>query len=140
MIRAFQQVNMKLKTAPRPVVVAPFGMALGGGCEITLHASRVRAAAETYIGLVEMGVGLIPAGGGTKEMVLRAHEAVAGSDADPFGMLRRPFEMIAMAKVATSADEARQFGILRRGDTISMNRDRLIAEAASLSPSSSEVN
>ncbi len=129
MIRAFQNVNMRLKTAPRPVVVAPFGLALGGGCEITLHASRVRAAAETYIGLVEFGVGLVPAGGGTKEMTVRAHDAVAGTATDPFEFVRKYFEQIAMAKVATSAEEARGFGILRRADSVSMNRDRLIADA-----------
>src|SRR5205085_1065989 len=94
MIRAFQGACMKIKTAPRPVVVAPFGLSLGGGCEITLHGSRVRAASETYIGLVELGVGLIPGGGGTKEMALRAHDAVAGTDADAFHILRKAFEMI----------------------------------------------
>ncbi len=129
MIRAFQNVNMRLKTAPRPVVVAPFGMAFGGGCEITLHASRVRAAAETYLGLVEVGVGLIPAGGGTKELVIRGHDAVGSTGADPFEFMRKVFETIAMAKVATSGDEARGFGFLRAGDSITMNRDRLIADA-----------
>jgi 3-hydroxyacyl-CoA dehydrogenase len=129
MVRAFQQANMRLKTAPRPVVVAPFGLALGGGCEITLHAPRVRAAAETYIGLVELGVGLVPAGGGTKELTLRALDAVAGTDADPFAFLRRSFETIAMAKVATSADEARALGFLAPSATVSINRDRLVADA-----------
>jgi 3-hydroxyacyl-CoA dehydrogenase len=129
MIRAFQNVNMRLKTAPRPVVVAPFGLSLGGGCEITLHASRVRAAAETYIGLVEFGVGLVPAGGGTKEMAIRSLDAVAGTTADPFEFVRKTFEIIAMAKVATSAEEARAMGFLRAGDSVSMNRDRLIADA-----------
>jgi 3-hydroxyacyl-CoA dehydrogenase len=129
MIRAFQNVNMRLKTAPRPVVVAPFGLSLGGGCEITLHAARVRAAAETYIGLVEFGVGLVPAGGGTKELTIRAQDAVAGTSADAFDFLRKMFEQIAMAKVATSAEEARAFGILRQADSVSMNRDRLIADA-----------
>jgi 3-hydroxyacyl-CoA dehydrogenase len=129
MIRAFQNANMRLKTAPRPVVVAPFGMTLGGGCEITLHAARVRAASETYIGLVEFGVGLVPAGGGTKELTIRAHDAVAGTTADPFEFVRKYFEQIAMAKVATSAEEARGFGFLRQADSISMNRDRLVADA-----------
>jgi 3-hydroxyacyl-CoA dehydrogenase len=129
MIRAFQGANMRLKTAPKPVVVAPFGMALGGGCEITMHGSRVRAAAETYIGLVELGVGLIPAGGGTKELVLRATESVGSSDADLFPFLKSAFETIALAKVATSAEEARRYGFLRRSDTITMNRDRLVADA-----------
>jgi 3-hydroxyacyl-CoA dehydrogenase len=129
MIRAFQTVNMRLKTAPKPVVVAPFGMALGGGCEVTLHGSRVRAAAETYLGLVELGVGLIPAGGGTKEMVLRAADHAGGPDGDLFPFLRKAFETIAMAKVATSAAEAFGLGFLRIPDAVSMNRDRLLADA-----------
>lgn len=129
MIRAFQNVNMRLKTAPGPVVVAPFGMALGGGCEITLHAARVRAAAETYIGLVEFGVGLIPAGGGTKEVVIRAGDATAATGGEMFDAIRKAFEIVAMAKVATSAEEARSFGFLRPADSITMNRDRLIADA-----------
>jgi 3-hydroxyacyl-CoA dehydrogenase len=132
MIRAFQNVNMRLKAAPRPVVVAPFGLTLGGGCEITLHASAVRAAAETYIGLVEFGVGLIPAGGGTKEMTLRALDSVAGTEADPFPFLRKAFETMAMAKVATSAAEARGLGFLREGDSVSMNKDRQVHDAKRL--------
>ena len=129
MIRAFQNANMRLKTAPRPVVVAPFGLTLGGGCEITLHAGRARAAAETYMGLVEFGVGLIPAGGGTKELTLRALDAVGGTSADPFDFLRAAFETMAMAKVATSAEEARSLGFLRPVDSVTMNRDRLVADA-----------
>lgn len=129
MIRAFQNVNMRLKTAPGPVVVAPFGMALGGGCEITLHGARVRAAAETYLGLVEFGVGLIPAGGGTKEVVIRAADASAASGGEMFDAIRKAFEIVAMAKVATSAEEARDFGFLRPADAVTMNRDRLIADA-----------
>ena len=129
MIRAFQNVNMRLKTAPGPVVVAPFGMTLGGGCEITLHGARVRAAAETYLGLVEFGVGLIPAGGGTKEVVLRAADASAAAGSEMFDAIRKGFEIVAMAKVATSAEEARSFGFLNPADSITMNRDRLIADA-----------
>ncbi len=129
MIRAFQNVNMRLKTAPGPVVVAPFGMTLGGGCEITLHGARVRAAAETYLGLVEFGVGLIPAGGGTKEVVLRAADASAAAGSEMFDSIRKAFEIVATAKVATSAEEARSFGFLNSADSISMNRDRLIADA-----------
>lgn len=129
MIRAFQNVNMRLKTAPGPVVVAPFGMALGGGCEITLHGARVRAAAETYLGLVEFGVGLIPAGGGTKEVVLRAADATAAAGGEMFDAIRKAFEIVATAKVATSAEEARAFGFLKPADSITMNRERLIADA-----------
>jgi 3-hydroxyacyl-CoA dehydrogenase len=130
MIRAFQNSTMSLRYSPKPVVVAPFGMTFGGGCEYTLHADRVRASAETYIGLVEVGVGLIPAGSGTKEMTMRAMDtAKATPDADPFAFIRKTFEMIAMAKVATSAEEARSWGILRKEDSITMNSERLIADA-----------
>jgi 3-hydroxyacyl-CoA dehydrogenase len=130
-IRAFQQGTMSLRYSPKPVVVAPFGMTFGGGCEMTLHADRARCAAETYIGLVEVGVGLIPAGGGTKEMLVRALDAIpAGADdADPFPFVKRAFETVALAKVATSAEEARDLGFLREGDSYSMNSDRLIADA-----------
>jgi 3-hydroxyacyl-CoA dehydrogenase len=130
MVRAFQQATMSLRYSPKPVVVAPFNLALGGGCEFLLHGDRVRASAELYTGLVEVGVGIIPAGGGTKEMTVRALDAVAkGDDADPFPFLKRAFETIAMAKVSTSAAEARQLGFLSADDTVSMNADRLIADA-----------
>jgi len=129
-VRQFQRVNMAIKYAPGPVVVAPQGMALGGGCEISLHGARIHAAAETYMGLVETGVGLIPAGGGTKEMLIRANEHAAGDeDLDLFHALKPVFETIAMAKVGTSAEECRDLGFLRREDGVSMNRDRLVAEA-----------
>jgi 3-hydroxyacyl-CoA dehydrogenase len=129
-VRQFQNINMALKYAPRPVVAAPQGMALGGGCEISLHASRVHAAAELYIGLVETGVGLIPGGGGVKEMLVRANEKAAGAeDLDLFHALKPVFENIAMAKVSTSAEEARTLGYLRPADLIGMNRDRLVADA-----------
>ena len=130
-VRAFQSATMSLRYSPKPVVVAPFQMTLGGGCEMTLHADRVRAAAETYIGLVEVGVGLIPAGGGTKEMLLRAQDSIPkGADgADPFPFIKRAFETIALARVATSAEEARDLGFLKADDTVSMNADRLIADA-----------
>src|SRR5438105_5419866 len=130
-VRAFQQATMSLRYSPKPVVVAPFQMTFGGGCEMTLHADRARAAAETYIGLVEVGVGLIPAGGGTKEMLVRALDSMpAGvSEAAPFPFVKRAFETIAMAKVATSAAEAKRFGFLREEDSYSMNPDRLIADA-----------
>jgi 3-hydroxyacyl-CoA dehydrogenase len=119
-VRRFQQVNMAIKYAPVPVVAAPFGMTLGGGCEITMHAARVQASAETYIGLVEVGVGVIPAGGGCKELLLRVH--------DP----QKAFETIGYAKTSTSAEEARQLGFLREGDEISMNPERLLADAKNL--------
>jgi 3-hydroxyacyl-CoA dehydrogenase len=130
-IRAFQQATMSLRYSPKPVVVAPFQMTFGGGCEMTLHADRARAAAETYIGLVEVGVGLIPAGGGTKEMLVRALDSIPPdvSEADPFPFVKRAFETIAMAKVATSAAEAKTLGFLREEDSYSMNADRLVADA-----------
>jgi 3-hydroxyacyl-CoA dehydrogenase len=129
-VKQFQNVNLALKYAPKPVVAAPQGMALGGGCEIGLHATRIQAAAEAYIGLVETGVGLIPGGGGTKEMLIRANErAASGDDLDLFHALRPIFETIAMAKVGTSAEESRDLGFLRREDGVSMNRDRLVADA-----------
>jgi 3-hydroxyacyl-CoA dehydrogenase len=131
MARVFQQSTMSLRYSPKPVVVAPFQMVFGGGCEMVLHADRVRAAAETYIGLVEVGVGIIPAGGGAKEMLVRALDAIpkGADDADPFPFVKRAFETIALAKVATSAEEARSYGFLNADDTISMNSDRLIADA-----------
>jgi 3-hydroxyacyl-CoA dehydrogenase len=129
-VKQFQNVNLAIKYAPKPVVSAPQGMALGGGCEISLHAAKTHAAAEAYIGLVEVGVGLIPGGGGTKEMMIRANEnAASGDDLDLFHALRPIFENIATAKVGTSAEEDRQLGYLRRTDPYSMNRERLVADA-----------
>jgi 3-hydroxyacyl-CoA dehydrogenase len=116
-IRRFQQANMMLKYAPKPVVAAPFGMTLGGGCEVALHAARVQVSAETYMGLVEVGVGLIPAGGGCKELVARG------------GDLKAIFETIGFAKVSASGANARELGLLRASDGISMNPERLIADA-----------
>jgi len=129
--RAFQASTMSLRYSPKPVVVAPFNLVFGGGCEMVLHGDRVRAAAETYIGLVEVGVGIIPAGGGTKELLLRTLDSIPKNvdDADPFPFVKRAFETIALAKVATSAEEARTLGFLAEDDTISMNGDRLIADA-----------
>jgi 3-hydroxyacyl-CoA dehydrogenase len=131
MARVFQNATMSLRYSPKPVVVAPFQMVFGGGCEMVLHADRVRAAAETYIGLVEVGVGIIPAGGGTKEMLVRTMDLIpqGADDADPFPFVKRAFETIALAKVATSAEEARAMGFLSGDDSISMNADRLIADA-----------
>lgn len=132
-VRAFQNATMALKYAPKPVVAAPFGLTLGGGVEICLHATRVRAAAETYMGLVEVGVGIIPAGGGTKEMLVRAMDAApADEEADPFLFLKEGFLNIGMAKVSTSGEEARKLGYLSSRDSISMNRDRQIADARQL--------
>ncbi len=138
-VKQFQNINLAIKYAPKPVVAAPQGMALGGGCEVSLHAAKIQAAAEAYIGLVETGVGLIPGGGGTKEMLIRANERAGGtgsspffspeSDLDLFHALKPVFEAIAMAKVGTSAEECRDLGYLRREDGVSLNRDRLVADA-----------
>jgi 3-hydroxyacyl-CoA dehydrogenase len=129
MVRQLQNACMGLKYADIPVVVAPHGLTLGGGAEITLHGARVRASAETYMGLVEVGVGLVPAGGGTKEMALRAHDRCAGVEgADPFPFLKRAFELIGFARVSMSGREAvRTF--LTAADSVSPNPDRLIADA-----------
>ena len=116
MIRTFHKATTGLRYSEVPVVVAPFGLTLGGGCEIALHGDRVRAAAETYIGLVEVGVGLIPAAGGTKEMLLRLGP-------------QRAFETIGFAKTSSSAADARRIGYLREQDGWTMNRDRLVFEA-----------
>ena len=129
-VKQFQNINLAVKYAPKPVVAAPQGLALGGGCEISLHAAKTHAAAEAYIGLVETGVGLIPGGGGTKEMLIRGNErAGSGDDLDFFHALRPIFENIAMAKVGTSAEEGRELGYLRREDAVSLNRDRVVADA-----------
>ncbi len=130
MIAQFQKAVMQIRYSPKPVVTAPFGLALGGGCETAIHGDKVRASAETYIGLVEVGVGLIPAGCGTKEMTMRAMDkAKETPDADPLAFLKKTFEMIGMGRVATSAQEAKSWGIFRPWDAISMNGDRLIADA-----------
>jgi enoyl-CoA hydratase/carnithine racemase/exopolysaccharide biosynthesis protein len=120
LVNDFQQLNMSLKYAPKPVVAAPFNMALGGGCEIPLHCARIQASAELYMGMVEVSVGVIPAGGGCKEMVLRTRD------------VKKIFEQIGFAKVSGSAAEARDFRYLRDGDRISMNPERLIDDAKHL--------
>jgi 3-hydroxyacyl-CoA dehydrogenase len=132
MVRAFQGANQALRYADVPVVVATAGLAIGGGCEIALHGHRVQAAAETYIGLVEVGVGLIPAGGGTKEMLARSVEELPDPRADLLPFTQRVFETIGFAKVATSAADARRLGFLREADGITMNSERLIADAKAL--------
>jgi 3-hydroxyacyl-CoA dehydrogenase len=122
---------MALKHADVPVVVCPAGLTLGGGCEIALHADRVQAAAESYIGLVEVGVGLIPAGGGTKEMLARAMDELPAG-ADPLPFVRRVFETIGFGRVSTSGAEARAMGYLRNADAITMNRERVLADAVTV--------
>jgi len=132
MVRAFQAATLGLRYADVPVVAAPAGLALGGGCEVVLHADRVQAAAETSLGLVEVGVGLVPAGGGTKEMLLRAVSGLPHARADPLPVVRRAFETMGLASVSTSAADARRLGYLREVDTISMNRSRLLYDAKML--------
>lgn len=130
MVKALQNAVMRLRYSAKPVVTAPYGLTLGGGCEIAMHGNKVRAAGETYIGLVEVGVGVIPAGCGTKEMTMRAMDAWAKApDSDPIAFLKNTFTTIGMGKVATSAQEGRAFGFLRDSDAISMNGDRLIQDA-----------
>ena len=129
MVRGFQKGVMALRYSQVPVVVAPAGLALGGGCEIALHADRVHAAGDTFMGLVEVGVGLIPAGGGTKEMVARAMARVPSPAADPLPFVQQAFETVALAKVSASGPDATRLGYLSPLDTFSMNRERLIADA-----------
>jgi len=135
-VRAFQNMTQAIKFCPRPVVVAPYGMCLGGGTEIALHGAARHPHAELYMGLVEAGVGLIPAGGGCKEMLLRAIDAgtvvrsdLRGDEPEVFDALKKSFEAIAMAKVSTSAADARGLGFLRFSDEITMNRARLLSDA-----------
>ena len=129
MVREFQRTTMALRYADVPVIVAPAGMTLGGGCEIALHADRIQAAAESYIGLVEVGVGLIPAGGGTKELVARAVERLPAGARDLLPGIQNAFETIGFGKTSTSGPHARQLGYLREVDSITMNRERLTADA-----------
>ena len=128
MIAQFQNTMKRARFSSVPVVSAPSGMALGGGCELSLHCDAIQAHAETYIGLVEVGVGLIPGGGGTKELTLRAADAYRNGDPE-LNKLQEAFMNIATAKVATSAEEARAMDILRPGDLVTLNRSRLIADA-----------
>ncbi len=128
--KAFQDSVMSIRRAPFPVVVAPAGMTLGGGAEFTLHADAVQAHAETYMGLVEAGVGLLPGGGGTKELLMRfTAELQNYEEVDLFAAVKRAFKIIAFATTSTSAHEARALGYLRQSDRISMNRDHQIADA-----------
>jgi 3-hydroxyacyl-CoA dehydrogenase len=130
-VKAFQDALMAIKYFEKPVVAAPFGLTLAGGCEVCLACAKMRAAAETYMGLVEIGVGLIPAGGGTKEMLLRCTEGIPPgvADAEYLPFVRQAFETVAMAKVATSAKEAQRLGYMRPTDKITINRDYLIYNA-----------
>lgn len=128
--RGFQESIMALKYCRRPVVAAPLGLTLGGGCEVCLGSDAIQAAAETYMGLVETGVGVVPAGGGTKEMVIRAAEAIPpGTTADLFPFVHRAFETIGLAKRSTSAHEARRFGLMRDRDGISIHPRRHLHDA-----------
>src|SRR5678810_315045 len=128
-IRLFQNTMMRARYSSVPVVIAPHGLALGGGCELSLHSDKICAAAETYTGLVELGVGLVPAGGGTKEFVLRASDEMHPDEPETITLKNR-FLTIATAKVATSAFEGYELGILRKGqDEVVINQDRRIAEA-----------
>jgi 3-hydroxyacyl-CoA dehydrogenase len=135
-IRAFQNMTQAIKFCPRPVLVAPYGMCLGGGTEISLHAAARQPHAELYMGLVEAGVGLIPGGGGCKEMTIRSVEAgssirpdARGEGVEIFEALKKNFETIAMAKVSTSAAEARSLGFLKPSDNVTINRERLLTDA-----------
>jgi 3-hydroxyacyl-CoA dehydrogenase len=135
-VRAFQSMTQAIKFCPRPVVVAPYGMCLGGGVEISLHAAARQPHAELYMGLVEAGVGLIPGGGGCKEMTIRSVEAgssirpdARGEGVEIFEALKKNFETIAMAKVSTSAAEASGLGFLKPSDRITVNRERLLTDA-----------
>ena len=135
-IRQFQNMTQAIKFSPKPVVVAPFGMTLGGGCEISLHGAARQPHAELYMGLVEVGVGLLPGGGGCKEMTLRAVDKATslrpdgrGESVELMEAMKRAFEIIGTAKVSTSVAEARGLGFLDNADVTSMNRDRLLSDA-----------
>jgi 3-hydroxyacyl-CoA dehydrogenase len=138
MVKNFQELVQAFRFAPKPVVAAPFGLALGGGCEVSMAGDAIRAAAETYIGLVEVGVGLIPAGGGCKNLLLHTEAYLRSKgqkvwmspgDGGPFPKVQRAFERIGFAKVATSAKEATEDNYLQKTDKISLNRDTLLHDA-----------
>ena len=135
-IRQFQGMTQAIKFSPKPVVSAPFGMALGGGCEISLHAAARQPHAELYMGLVEVGVGLLPGGGGCKEMLLRALDSAAsirpngrGESVELMEAMKKIFEIVATGKVSTSAEEARGMGFVSTPDRVTMNRERVLSEA-----------
>jgi 3-hydroxyacyl-CoA dehydrogenase len=133
LVNDFQQANMRMKYLSKPVVSAPAGLTLGGGCEVSMHAARCQPCGETYVGLVEVGVGVIPAGGGTKELMVRVTEGipegVIATGLNLQGYYQKVFENIGMAKVATSAMEAKELGYFRKSDIISLNRDQQIYDA-----------
>jgi 3-hydroxyacyl-CoA dehydrogenase len=136
MVRQFQNMTQLIKFSSKPVVAAPFGLTLGGGCEVSLHAAARQPHAELYMGLVEVGVGLLPGGGGCKEMTLRALDAAQsirpegrGESVELMESMKRAFETLAMAKVSTSAFEARALGFINRADEITMNRERILSDA-----------
>lgn len=136
MIRQFQQATQLIKFSPKPVVCAPFNMTLGGGCEVALHSAFRQAHAELYMGLVEVGVGLLPGAGGCKEMALRAIDSARsirpdgrGESVELMEAMKKAFETVAMAKVSTSAVEAMKLGYMHGSDGITMNRERLLADA-----------
>ncbi|HSZ63052.1 MAG TPA: 3-hydroxyacyl-CoA dehydrogenase NAD-binding domain-containing protein [Terriglobales bacterium] len=135
-IRQFQGMTQAIKFSPKPVVSAPFGMALGGGCEISLHSASRQPHAELYMGLVEVGVGLLPGGGGCKEMLLRAVDSAAsirpdgrGESVELMEAMKKIFEIVATGKVSTSAEEARDMGFVSTSDRITMNRERVLSDA-----------
>jgi 3-hydroxyacyl-CoA dehydrogenase len=135
-IRQFQGMTQAIKFSAKPVVIAPFGLALGGGCEVSLHAAARQPYAELYMGLVEVGVGLLPGGGGCKEMLLRAVSSASsirpdgrGESVEMLEAMKKTFETIATAKVATSAHEARSLGFVSDSDRITMNRERVLSDA-----------
>ena len=135
-IRQFQGMTQAIKFSAKPVVIAPFGLALGGGCEVSLHAAARQPHAELYMGLVEVGVGLLPGGGGCKEMLLRAVDSSSsirpdgrGESVETLEAMKKTFETIATAKVATSAHEARVLGFVSDSDHITINRERLLSDA-----------
>ena len=135
-VRQFQGMTQAIKFSPKPVVLAPFGLTLGGGCEMSLHAAACQPHAELYMGLVEVGVGLLPGGGGCKEMVLRAVDSATsirpegrGESVETMEAMKKIFETIATGRVATSAHEARSLGFLSKADGITMNRERVLSEA-----------
>lgn len=132
MVRTFQNATLAIKTSQVPVVAAPFGLTLGGGCEFTMHATAALAHAETYMGLVEIGAGLLPAGGGTKELALRAVQTAAAAEADVGPFILRAFRTIGLARVSTCADELFGMGLLRDGDRVTMDLDGQIGSAREL--------
>jgi 3-hydroxyacyl-CoA dehydrogenase len=130
MIAGFQTACQRMKYATVPVVAAPYGMTLGGGLEVCLGAGNVQAAAETYAGLVEVGVGLVPGGGGTMNLLWRAMEGVPdGATVDTYALVTQVFKNVALVKVGTSAEEAKAYGYFRREDGVSFDRARLLTEA-----------